>query len=87
MVTDRRLLLRLGLFYGCYECCMNGSNSLDESDCNSMVYCCECDPKLWWACKLDPAKRAKALAEFSKKHSPKHEASEWERIANALANS
>lgn len=68
-----------------YECCMNGSNSLDESDRNSMVYCCECDPKLWWACKLEPAKRARALAELSKKHSLEREALEWERIAKALS--
>jgi len=67
-----------------YECCMNGSNSLDESDRNSMVYCCECDPKLWWACKLEPAARAKALEEFSKKHSLEREAAEWGRIAKAL---
>jgi archaemetzincin len=67
-----------------YECCMNGSNSLAESDRNSMVYCCECDPKLWWACKLEPATRAKALAEFSKKHGLQREATEWELIAKAL---
>jgi archaemetzincin len=68
-----------------FECCMNGSNSLDESDRNSMVYCCECDPKLWWACKLEPATRAKALAEFSKKHLLEREATQWERIAKALS--
>jgi archaemetzincin len=67
-----------------YECCMNGSNSLAESDRASMVYCCECDPKLWWACKLEPATRAKALAEFSNKHSLQREAAEWQRIAKAL---
>lgn len=68
-----------------YQCCMNGSNSLDESDRTPLVYCCECDPKLWWSCELKPAARAKALAEFSKKHSLEAEAAQWERIAKALA--
>jgi archaemetzincin len=68
-----------------YQCCMNGSNSLDESDRTPLVYCCECDPKLWWSCNLKPAARAKALAEFSKRHSLETEAAQWERIAKELA--
>ena len=44
----------------------------------------ECDPKLWWACKLEPVSRAKALADFSKRHSLEREAAEWSRIAKAL---
>jgi len=67
-----------------YECCMNGSNSLDESDRNSLVFCAECDPKLWWACKLDPAPRAKALAAFAKHHAMEPEAEQWTHIAELL---
>lgn len=70
-----------------YDCCMNGSNSLEESDRASMVYCCECDPKLWWHCNLEPISRAKALAEFAKRNSLKREAAEWGEIAAALARS
>jgi archaemetzincin len=68
-----------------YDCCMNGSNSLQESDRASMVFCCECDPKLWWSCQLDPAPRAKALAEFFKRHALEREEKQWNQIALALA--
>lgn len=67
-----------------YECCMNGSNSLEESDRAPLVYCPECDPKLWWACKLDPATRAKSLADFAKRHALERDAELWNRIAKTL---
>ncbi len=70
-----------------YECCMNGSNSLEESDRASMVFCCECDPKLWWSCNLEPIARARALAEFAKRNSLEREAAEWAGIATALGRS
>jgi hypothetical protein len=57
---------------------------MDESDRAPLVYCCECDPKLWWSCKLDPAPRAKALAEFAKRHALDAEAKQWTRIAGML---
>ena len=68
-------------------CCMNGSNSLEESDRASMVFCCECDPKLWWSCNLEPIARARALAEFAKRNSLEREAAEWAGIATALGRS
>lgn len=67
-----------------FECCMNGSNSLDESDRTPLVYCSECDPKLWWACKLELASRAMALAAFANRHALEHEANQWSRIAKIL---
>ena len=66
---------------------MNGSNSLEESDHASMVYCCECDPKLWWSCNLEPIPRAKALVEFAKRNSLEREAVAWAKIAAALEQS
>lgn len=67
-----------------YECCMNGSNHQQESDQTPLVFCVECDAKLWWACGLDIPKRAKALHEFAKRHSLKPDAEQWEKIAKAL---
>ena len=67
-----------------FECCMNGSNSLDESDRTPLVYCPECDPKLWWSCKLEPASRALALAAFANRHALEREANQWSRIAKIL---
>lgn len=67
-----------------YECCMNGSNNLSESDRAPLFYCPECDPKLWWACKLDPARRAIDLAAIAKRFSFEAEANQWSRIAKTL---
>lgn len=67
-----------------YECCMNGSNNLSESDRAPLFFCPECDPKIWWACKLDPAPRAQALAEFAKRHQLEREADRWTRIVGIL---
>lgn len=68
-----------------YECCMNGSNNLNESDRAPLFYCPECDPKIWWACKLDPADRARNLAALAKRFSMETEASHWSRVAEILA--
>lgn len=51
-----------------WECGMNGSNSLDESDRRPVHLCPECLKKLWWATGVDPASRFKALAEFCDAH-------------------
>ena len=67
-----------------YVCCMNGSNNLAESDRAPLFFCPECDAKIWWACKLDPASRAQALAEFAKRHQLEREADRWTRIAGIL---
>lgn len=47
-----------------YECLMNGSNSLDETDRKPLEYCPSCQAKLWWALRLNPATRAEELVEF-----------------------
>jgi archaemetzincin len=67
-----------------YECCMNGANHQGESDRAPLVFCAECDAKLWWACQLKPGPRAKALTTFAEKHQLKSDAAQWRHIAEAL---
>ncbi len=47
-----------------YECVMNGSNSLDETDRAPLFPCPECHAKLLWNTGFDPRKRWEALAGF-----------------------
>ena len=68
-----------------YECGMNGSNSLRESDRLPLAFCPECDPKVWWSCAPDPAKRYASLAEFADQHGLSAEAKFWRKSAAALA--
>ena len=67
-----------------YECCMNGSNNLAESDRAPLFFCAECEPKIWWACSIHPAARAKELAAMAKRFSMETEASHWSRVAEIL---
>lgn len=67
-----------------YECCMNGANHQGESDRTPLVFCAECDAKLWWACSLKPGARAKQLAAFAEKHKLSTDATQWQHIAEAL---
>ncbi len=68
-----------------YECCMNGANHQGESDRTPLVFCPECDAKLWWACKLEIHKRAKELHAFADKHQLNPDTAQLQRIAKALA--
>jgi archaemetzincin len=47
-----------------YDCSMNGSNSLAESDGRPIHYCPECHEKLRLAVGFDPAERFRKLAAF-----------------------
>ena len=47
-----------------YDCTMNGSNSLEETDRSSIHECPVCHEKLHWNLKFDPQKRFKSLREF-----------------------
>ena len=60
-----------------YECCMNGSNNLDEMDSRPMWLCPQCVQKVWWACSAEPAKRYQRLAEFAEKQYLAQEAEFW----------
>ena len=67
-----------------HECGMNGSNNLAESDRAPMPFCSECDLKLWWACRLDPAARYTALADFAKANGLAKEEAPWRHRAEVL---
>lgn len=67
-----------------YECCMNGSNGLEELDSNPMWLCRECVQKVWWACSADPAQRYQRLADFAGKTRLVEEAVFWARSLNSL---
>ena len=67
-----------------YECCMNGSNSLEELDSNPMWLCTECVQKVWWACSADPAQRYQQLADFAAKNHLDEEAVFWTRSGDCL---
>lgn len=98
-VTERRVFLRRVLqvavhetahMFGmrhctAYECGMNGSNSLDESDRAPLAFCPECEAKLWWICLQNPPKRALALAEFAAREGLEAEAKLWRASAGVLA--
>jgi archaemetzincin len=51
-----------------YECGMNGSNHLAESDRQPIEFCPECVAKLWWTCGADPKRRLASLIEFGESH-------------------
>jgi archaemetzincin len=63
---------------------MNGSNSLTESDRTPLAFCAECEAKLWWACRQNPARRAKRLADFAERTKFQDEATLWRAAAKAL---
>ncbi len=69
-----------------YECGMNGSNSLTESDGQPMAFCAECEMKVWWTLKIDPTRRYKPLAEFAERNGLNAEARGWRADEKAIEN-
>lgn len=67
-----------------YECALNGSNNLSESDARTMHLCPVCLRKLHHAVGFDPVKRYQDLALFYRHHNWEEEA-EWceQQIAKA----
>jgi len=49
-----------------YECGMNGSNSLPESDRQVLEFCPECQAKIWWTNDYTPKKRCAAMLAYCK---------------------
>jgi len=68
-----------------HECVMNGANHLREADRTPLWFCPECAPKVWWACRLDPATHCRGLAEFAAGKGLDAEAAHWRRSAELLA--
>ena len=68
-----------------YECGMNGSNNLTETDREPLAFCPECSAKIWWSCGVRPEKWYASLAEFAEQHEFKDEAALWRKCQKALA--
>lgn len=69
------------------KCCMNGHNSLPESDRGPLHFCAECQPKVWWTCNLEPQKHLEEMIKFAKAEKLDDAAVYWERTRNALRKS
>ncbi len=67
-----------------YECCMNGSNSLPESDRHPLWLCPECLAKVCFASQVEPAARYRKVADFCRTHGLATEADFYERSIRAL---
>lgn len=67
-----------------YECVMNGTNSLLESDRHPLDVCPECTAKLCWAAGADPRERYARLADFCARHGLTAEQHLFEESARAL---
>ena len=67
-----------------YECGMNGSNNLEESDRTPLWFCPQCEQKIWWACGVDPLTRYQALARFARERKLKEAADFWQKSGAAL---
>jgi archaemetzincin len=67
-----------------YECGMNGSNNLEESDRTPLWFCPECEQKIWWACPVQPAARYEQLEEFARKRQLIKTAEFWAKSRSAL---
>lgn len=67
-----------------WQCRMNGSNHIAESDRRPLEFCPECLPKIWWTCGLTPRERFARLAEFSATHRLPAEAAFWRRAGKVV---
>lgn len=67
-----------------FECCMNGSNHLAESDSRPLEFCPECQPKIWWACHIDPVARYRRLIEFGETNHLDAETRHWRQALKEL---
>ncbi len=83
------MLHELGHMFGlwhctAYTCCMNGSNSLPESDRAPLAFCPECDAKVVWRFGLDPLQRHRRLAAAASIRGLTSDALLWSRCADAV---
>ncbi len=51
-----------------WQCCMNGSNHLAESDDQPLEFCPECQSKLWWTCARFPCHGIANCSKFAESH-------------------
>jgi archaemetzincin len=69
-----------------YECCMNGCNSLAETDRHPLSFCPECESKIWLVSGMDPVKRYTELTKFAKEHDFEEAEKLWTKSAEALSD-
>ena len=69
-----------------YECVMNGTNSLNETDRRPLDACPECMAKLCWAAGADPRERYARLAAFCVEHGLPVEQRFFETSVHTLEN-
>ncbi|HEY2838590.1 MAG TPA: hypothetical protein VGJ26_05560 [Pirellulales bacterium] len=67
-----------------YECCMNGCNSLAETDRHPLPFCPECEAKIWLVSGADPVKRYSDLATFARRHGFEEAEKQWTKSAEVL---
>jgi archaemetzincin len=67
-----------------YECGMDGSNSLPESDLNPIPFCPEDEAKVWWATGADPVARYQKLVAFAQAQGMEELTTAWSQDLAAL---
>jgi archaemetzincin len=67
-----------------YECNMNGSNHLNESDQGPMALCPQCAPKIWWNTGGSPVTRYAKMEAFCRRHGLNEQADFYKKSAAAL---
>lgn len=67
-----------------WNCCMNGSNNLEEGDRHPLWFCAECQPKVWWSCGLTPAEQIARMAKFAEGRKLKSAAEHWKAVEKAI---
>ena len=68
-----------------WECCMNGSNTREESDRHPLWFCPECNAKVCWATRVDPVPRYRKTVEVCKKLGFEEERAFYEKSLARLA--
>lgn len=68
-----------------YECNMNGTNHLEETDRHPLDACPECMAKICWATACNPRVRYERLAAFCREHGLTQERRFFEQSAKTLA--
>lgn len=68
-----------------YECNMNGSESLDESDHQPLALCPECLAKICWATRTQPLDHLSRLAEFCRRNGLTREEASYRACMRVLA--
>ena len=67
-----------------YQCGMNGSNSLSETDRHPLAFCPECEAKIWLIGGMDRRQRYRELAAFARRHGLADAEKLWTASADAL---